>query len=223
MIGASKSQIHPLLGILISVFIIVFGLVTAKDIRVFYFLAGVYLLLLVTGFHRACLRVLPVTGVLAAIFALLSYAISRNLDSSLAMGARLLALGVAVIPGMCVIPSDLTRSLTKLRVPRSLTLGMLIAWNFVPLLKREVGQIREAMRTRGAGSMLNPKIAYRAFMIPLIMRLVNISDTLSLSVETRGFQMGKAEVSIYKDVRVGCKDILLTLLILGGAIMTVVL
>ena len=106
--------------------------------------------------------------------------------------------------------------------PRSVTLGMLIAMSFVPMLKVEIKRVREAMKTRGAGSILNPKILYRAFLVPLVMRLVNISDTLALSVETRGFALGKAPYSIYKRESVVLSDILFALGILGGAIAAVI-
>ena len=45
---------------------------------------------------------------------------------------------------------------------------------------------------------MNPKIFYRAFLVPFVMRLVNISDTLSLSVETRGFSLEKVPYTVYK-------------------------
>ena len=84
---------------------------------------------------------------------------------------------------------------------------MLIAMTFMPKLKLEVRRVREAMKTRGAGSLLNPVIFYRALVVPFIMRLVNISDTLALSVDTRGFSMEKgAKYSIYKKESFGFVD-----------------
>ena len=85
---------------------------------------------------------------------------------------------------------------------------MMITLSFFPLLRDEVRQVREAMKTRGAGSILSPKIFYRAFLIPLVTRLVNISDTLALSVETRGFTTGSAATyTVYRTVSVGARDI----------------
>lgn len=98
---------------------------------------------------------------------------------------------LAVAVGTSIEPADMTRNLSTLKVPRGITLGMLIATSFPPVLGAEIRRVREAMKTRGAGSVLNPKIFYRAFLVPFVMRLVNISDTLSLSVETRGFSLRK--------------------------------
>jgi energy-coupling factor transporter transmembrane protein EcfT len=79
------------------------------------------------------------------------------------------------------------------------------------------------MKTRGAGSLLNPKVLYRAFLVPLVMRLVGISDTLSLSVETRGFTLGKVKYSVYKREVVALSDIIFLLAIIAGGVLVVVL
>ena len=79
------------------------------------------------------------------------------------------------------------------------------------------------MKTRGAGSVLNPKILYRAFLIPLVMRLVNISDTLALSVETRGFTLGGSLYSIYKKEFPAVSDVLFVIGLVAGAIAVVVI
>lgn len=129
---------------------------------------------------------------------------------------------LAAVPGMATAPVRMTRALSQVHTPRSITLGMLIAMSFVPMLKVEIKRVREAMKTRGAGSILNPKILYRAFLVPLVMRLVNISDTLALSVETRGFALGKVPYSIYKRESVVLSDMLFALGILGGAIAAVI-
>lgn len=218
-----KNPIYPLIGILASAAIIVFGLVTANKLECMYFLAGVWLLFLLFGYWKSCLAVLPVAGVLCAVFSGITYAITRDVAATYAAANRILAVCVAVVPGLALSPIYLTRSLSQIGTPRMITLGMMIALNFFPLLKAEVRQIREAMRTRGAGSLLNPKIFYRAFLIPLVMRLVNISDTLALSVETRGFSTEKTPCTVYKPVRLRVVDILFALLVAAGAILTVVL
>ena len=56
------------------------------------------------------------------------------------------------------------------------------------------------------GGLLNPAILYRAFLIPLMVRLVNLSDTLALSVETRGFTTEAAPYTVYRPVYLQAKD-----------------
>ena len=79
------------------------------------------------------------------------------------------------------------------------------------------------MKTRGAGSVLRPKIFYRAFLVPFVMRLVNISDTLSLSVETRGFSLEKRSYTVYKRENVCLSDVLFMLGLLCGAVFVVII
>ncbi len=215
MIENNKSKIYPLFGIVLTVFIMIFGLISAaKDVKVCaLFVSGIYLIFLITGLYKACLKVIFPSLAVSIIFGLITYFSNRDVENAISIGIRFIALGVAIIPGMSIRPIDLTRNLNQFKVPRGITLGMLIALNFTPLLSAEIKQIREAMKTRGAGNVLNFKIFYRAFLIPLIMRLVNISDTLSLSVETRGFVLDNSDVSIYCRVVPKARDFIIFALI----------
>ena len=112
----------------------------------------------------------------------------------------------------------MTRSLSQVHTPRSVTLGMLIAMSFVPMLREEIRRVREAMRTRGAGSLLSPKVLYRALLVPFAARLVNISDTLALSVETRGFCTGKVPYTVYHPVKAGVRDVIFLLGLVAGSV-----
>ena len=55
------------------------------------------------------------------------------------------------------------------------------------------------------------------------MRLVNISDTLALSVETRGFALGKVRYTIYKREKIALSDIVFVLGLIAGAVLVIVL
>lgn len=217
-----KRPIYPVIGLAASLLILIFGLVTAKHGACFWFLTGVWLLLLVYGYWRACLAVIPVAAALCVVLAGLTYAISRDWGATAAAINRVLAVCIAVVPSLALSPIYLVRNFSTLRLPRMLTLGMMITLTFFPLLRGEVRQVREAMQTRGAGSFLSPQIFYRAFLIPLVMRLVNISDTLALSVETRGFSKAGGSYTVYKTVQVSPLDVLFLALVLAGGILVVV-
>lgn len=218
-----KNPVYPLIGLLSSVIIIVIGLTTAKNPACFFFLVGMWLLFMIFGYWRACLAVVPVSIVMCAIFAGITYAVSGDVQATLASINRILAVCIAVIPGLALSPIVLVRNFSALKLPRMLTLGMMITLTFFSLLGTEVRQVREAMKTRGAGSLFSPKIFYRAFLIPLVMRLVNISDTLALSVETRGFSNNAKDCSVYKTVKLRAADIIFLLLVLLGAVSVVML
>lgn len=219
----AKHPVYPIIGLLSSVLIIVFGVATAKSAVCIWFLCGMWLLFLAFGYWRACLAILPVAAVMSAVLAGITFAISRDGGAALAAVNRILAVCIAIIPGLALSPIVLVRNFSSLRLPRMLTLGMMITLTFFPLLGGEVRQVREAMKTRGAGSFFSPQIFYRAFLIPLIMRLVNISDTLALSVETRGFTANAADCSVYKTVKLRGADILFLALVLAGAGSAVIL
>lgn len=217
-----KRPIYPLLGILVSVLILVFGLLNAKDPYCTFFLGVMWILFLCMGYWRACLAVLPIAAVFCAIFSGITYAITRDVGSAFAAANRISAVCIAVLPGLALSPIYLMRSLSQINMPRTVTLGMMITLSFFPLLAKEIRQVREAMKTRGAGSMWNPRIFYRAFLIPLVMRLVNISDTLALSMETRGFTSGGA-YTVYRPVKLRLADVLFTLIIVAMTVLMAVI
>ena len=218
-----KRPIYPLIGLIGSVLIIVFGLITAKSAGCVWFLAGMYLLFLVYGYWRACVAVIPFAAVLCAVLAGITFAISQDITAALAAVNRILAVCIAVIPGLALSPILLVRNFSALKIPRTVTLGMMITLTFFPLLGAEVKQVREAMKTRGTGSLFSPQIFYRAFLIPLVMRLVNISDTLALSVEARGFTEAAEGYTVYKTVELRAPDILFLGIVLAAAGMAVIL
>ena len=219
-----NKKLYPIVAILAGLFIIVFGLIMARNLLpCSVFLGAAFLWLFLFGCQRSCLHVLPLFIVVAGIFFGGYYAATGTVNSGWAMANRLGAVFLAVVPGMATSPVRMTRSLSQVHIPRSITLGMLIAMSFVPMLKGEIKRVREAMKTRGAGGALNPKIFYRAFLVPLVMRLVNISDTLALSVETRGFALGKVRYTIYKKESLALSDVVFILVLLAGAAFAVIL
>lgn len=219
-----KNYLYPLFALTASVLVMVFGLVTARTAECSYFLLGAYVWLALFGCLRSCVRVLPVYIVAAGIFSAVAYLSSgRDPASALAMANRFGAVFVAVIPGMSILPAAMCRTMSQLHTPRAVTLGTLITLSFAPVLRAEIRRVREAMRTRGAGSVLNPKIFYRAFLVPFVMRLAGISDTLALSVETRGFALGKVKYTVYKKESVTLSDVVFLLGLIAGALLAVML
>ena len=212
MIALSDKKIHPLVVMASCLNISIVGLVTAKSPVCTIFAGAVFLWLVIFGYAKYCIMVLPAFVLMAGTFFLINYAISGSMELGFDMANRFLVICIAIVPGIELSPARMTRSLSSVHAPRAVTLGMLIAMTFTPKLKEEVHRVREAMRTRGAGSLLSPVTFYRALVVPFIMRLVGISDTLALSVDTRGFSMAKgAKYTIYKRERVGMRDIIFML------------
>lgn len=218
----AKNPVYPLFGFFAAILIFAAGLATAKHTDGLWYLLAVWLWFLLFGYWRSCLVIIPFAAVFSGIFAGITYTSSGELPATLAAVSRCVAVCLAVLPGLSLPAVKLTRNLSQLHVPRAVTLGMMIVLSFAPLLGREIKRIREAMRTRGAGSLLNPKVFYRALLVPFAARLVNISDTLSLSVETRGFCTGKAAYTVYHPVKLTVRDVLFLLGITAGSVAIIV-
>ena len=219
-----RARLYPLVAVAASLFVIVFGLVAAREENMSYYLLGVLVWVCLFGCLKGCLKMIPAFVVFGGAFAGIAYA-SAGGDAlaAISMLNRFGALFLGVALSMSVEAVRMTRALSQARMPRAITLGMLISMSFVPMLKGEIGRVREAMKTRGAGSIFALKIFYRAFLVPFVMRLVNISDTLALSVETRGFTLGGALYSIYKKEYPALSDVLFIVGIVVGAVLTVAL
>lgn len=218
-----KQKLNPLIAFTGALFLCLFGLITAKFSYLSYYLIAVYVWLFLFGCFRSCLRVLPLFLIVGGIIFGVAYGAFDDLSFAIAMTNRFGAIFLAAAIGMSVEYVCMTRALSQIHVSRGITLGMLIATSFVPVLKSEIRRVREAMKTRGAGSILNPKIFYRAFLVPLVMRLVGISDTLALSVETRGFALGKVKYTIYKRETISVSDVVFMLGLIAGAVCVVIL
>ena len=217
-------KLYPLIAIVVSLFVIVFGLIAGRNENLCWYLLGVFVWLCLFGCLKGCLKMLPAFIVFGGAFAGIAYASAGgDVQAAISMLNRFGALFLGVALSMSVSAVRMTRSLSQIHTPRAITLGMLISMSFVPMLKGEIGRVREAMKTRGAGSVLNPKIIYRAFLVPFVMRLVNISDTLALSVETRGFTLGGSLYSVCKKEYPAISDVLFLLGIVAGAVLVVVL
>ena len=207
----AKKPIYPIFGIIVTVAVFLYALLTVKSNNCLYFIIGFYALLFCFGYHKACIAILPFAGLSSLVFCGVTWLMTGDVNETIFALNRILGVCIAIIPGMGLPPEHLVRNFTTLKVPRNMTLGIMISISFFPLLRKEVRTVREAMKTRGAGSMFSPKIFYRSFLIPLVMRIVNISDTLALSVETRGFSEG-TEPTVYKTVKPGIRDYIFLLL-----------
>lgn len=198
-----KNPLYPLVCLGCAIALLIGGLLCAKSPVFPFFVLAVCLLYTVFGLGIVTLKCFLVFVPVSLIFALFSFLFARNLTVASQMGCRVLLMGLSAVPLVTLPPINLTRCLTSLGCPRILTLGMLISIRFVPIIGDEVHRVCEAMRTRGVGFSF-----YRAFIIPVMMRIINISETMTLSLETRAFSVGNEPVSAVEEVRFSIRDII---------------
>ncbi len=209
-------SLYPLLCLISSVSFLVAGMLLAGRSFFWVFLVEIMVLYLIFGYFRPLLASVAVFVPISLLFVLVSGLINQDLLIARTMGCRVFLIGLCAVPSLGLPQIRLIRNLNQLRCPRMLTLGMLITVRFVPLVAAEVRQIMEAMKTRGVrASLWNLRCFYRALLIPLLMRLINISDTMALSLETRGFALEDTPVSIYERVRFMPRDGVYLVILLG--------
>lgn len=208
----AKSPIYPMLGFIIAILTLTIGLLFVENPNVIYFFIGIYLLHMAFGNWRACFAIIPFLLVMSSLFGFVTYIVAHDIESTTHAIYRSFAVCLAMIPGLSTPTTALIKNLRQMHISKAITLGMLITLNFIPLFRKEMNHIHDAMKTRGVVSILHPSVVYRAFLIPLIIRIVNISETLSLSVETRGFTLEKSCTTIYQPIAFRTRDTAFTLL-----------
>jgi energy-coupling factor transport system permease protein len=208
-----ENPLYPLACLLSAIALMVVGLIYAKHPLYPVYLLAVCALYCAFGLCRVTLKSVLVFMPVSAVFALFSWLLQRDVVTAAQMAGRVMLIGVSAIPMVTLPPINLTRSMDAMGCPRVLTLGMLIAIRFVPVVGDELRRVREAMRTRGVRGSF-----YRAFIIPVMIRLVNMSDTMALSLETRAFSTEGEAVSVYKRVCFRARDG-----VYGGAVLGLLL
>jgi len=196
-----RNPLYPLVCILSAIALLVVGLFYAKSDYFGLYILTICLLYCFFGLAAATMKCLLVFIPVGAVFALFSFLFQREAVTAFQMAGRVLLIGVSAVPMVTMPPICLTRCLTQLGCPKVITLGMLVAIRFVPLVGGEVRRVGQAMRTRGIR-----RSVHRAFVVPVMIRLLSISDTMALSLETRAFSMGKEPASVYEPVRFCLRD-----------------
>ena len=219
-----KNPFYPLVSFVSSIALLVFGMFFSKYILAFAFAGAVFVLFSVFGFFKSAWKMTVAMGLCGLVIGGLSFLTNRSFDAFWQTVLRMILLGLCAVPMVSTSPCDLTRCLAKLKCPRVITLGMLVTLKFIPVLASEIKQIWEAMKVRGANvNWYRPSCIYRAFIIPLVMRIIGISDILSLSLETRAFTLDESQSSVYREVNAKPRDFVfficvVALCIVGGVV-----
>lgn len=219
-----KKSFYPLISFSVSVIVLIFGMLFSKNLLAFAFATAIFVLYSAFGLFKSAWKMTVAMAICGLIIGGLSFLTNRSLDAFWQTLLRMILLGLCAVPMVSTSPCDLTRCLAKLKCPRVITLGMLVTLKFIPVLVGEIKQIWEAMKVRGANmNWYRPSCIYRAFIIPLVMRIIGISDTLSLSLETRAFTLDDSTSSVYKIIKIKARDFVflacVIVLCAGGGVM----
>ena len=97
--------------------------------------------------------------------------------------------------------SEMIEALNRMKVPRSISIPFSVLLRFAPTMGYELKALIENMRIRGVIKnkffVLRNPIKYAAYtLVPLLMRMIKVSDELSASALIRGLDSGDNRVTI---------------------------
>lgn len=109
----------------------------------------------------------------------------------------ILSVGLLIVTTTEV--SEFLAVAAKLRVPRTVTVPLSVAFRYFPTLKQECSDVRDAMRMRGIN------LSFEHVIVPVMMSAVNVSDELSAAALCRGINR-PGEHTCLRDARMSSAD-----------------
>jgi len=145
---------------------------------------------------------------------------AESVKSSLLICVQLIeAIMLSMTLTFTTSPTELTkgferlaRPLKYLKVPvAEISLIMLLAMRFVPLLQQELQEIIDAQKSRGVefgqGTLLDRAREFISILSPVLSGTIRRADLLAVAMSARGFSPGEPR-SEYKPLRLGRTDAL---------------
>lgn len=149
---------------------------------------------------------------------------SDNAALGVSIGFRILCF--SALSMMFIFTTDpilfMLSLIQQCKLPPKLAYGIIAGFRFLPLLKDEIGMIRQAHRIRGAvtESSLKEKLsAYTRYAIPLLAGAIRKAERTAIAMESKGFT-GSRNRTYYRTVAVHGGDwcfFLLVLLLFGAS------
>lgn len=112
--------------------------------------------------------------------------------------------------------SEMLEALNRMKVPRSIGIPFSVLLRFVPTIKIELKALKENMKIRGIVTsrffpLLHPIKYIEYTLVPLLMRMIKISDELSASALIRGLDSDEKRVTL-TELRFRKTDLMIGLL-----------
>ena len=112
--------------------------------------------------------------------------------------------------------SEMLEALNGMKVPRSIGIPFSVLLRFVPTIKIELKALKENMKIRGIVTsrffpLLHPIKYIEYTLVPLLMRMIKISDELSASALIRGLDSDENRVTL-TELQFRCADLTIGLL-----------
>lgn len=185
------SRLHPATKLLFWL-VTMIAVSTSNNALVFFSYLALILMVFADGWYAMAAIG---GGIIAALIGLDYLFPNTAVSFALAFFPRVLAVGLS----MCTLigrneASRTIASLRNFRVPEKLIMICSVVFRFFPTLSGDMILMRQSIRTRSAFVSFAEKI--RAFpeyieilTVPMALRVIRISETLSASAETRGIAL----------------------------------
>ncbi len=155
----------------------------------------------------------------AVIWSIGSLVITENqLEQALSLSFRVLAFSsLSLLFALTTNPMTFILSLMQqLRLSPKIAYGVMVGYQFLPVLKDEFVQIQQAHRIRGANkdkNILRKIVGIRRVLIPMLAGAVRKAERVAFAMEARGFT-GEKRKSYFQVVPIRVVDGWLGLLLL---------
>ncbi len=161
-----------------------------------YLLFGVAMFYLVAqGQYKRSLQFLLSFGVLCLVwFLMITYHWQNFIISSFQIYFFWLMMPVFAVSWDLVLspPGQISAFLSKHKAPTNVILAVLVIFRFFPTVKAEFQAIWQSMHNRGllaVGQVCrHPLDSFEYILVPLLIRIVQISDQLTISALSRGIE-----------------------------------
>ena len=179
LIIATKRNLKVLLGLLIPIALIAFGL-------------------FMTGYRFANSASLPFNA------QLMNITDSRVWNGMIQMGRVFAYAGLGLLYVLTTDRVEMMYSFKKqVHVPAAFAYGIMAAWGIFPQMSMEYKRTRAAFRARGINVLpVSPKI-----LLPMLVKSIRWSDALATAMESKGFN-GSAKRSSYYDPKIRFRDLI---------------
>lgn len=143
----------------------------------------------------------------------------EQLALALSLSFRVLAFSsLSLLFALTTDPVKFVMSLMQqLKLSPKLAYGVLVGYQFLPVLKDEFFQIQQAHRLRGAAvekSWWQRALGVRRVIIPMLAGAVRKAERSAFAMEARGFT-GEPRTEFYRPVQIGKLDFVMSLVVLA--------
>lgn len=192
--GANKStwmdEIHPLVKIAAAAIILIAALTVLDPLNMAAYLLVLTVALVLSGCGRYMLKTSVFLLPLALLVMIINVLVGTDLERTLVAGMRVMTIAVSMsMFAFTTTPAQLVGGLESMKAPRKITLALMVMLRFIPVFIRDMDRVRKSNRLRGGPQRRRFSVRYRSFMMPVISRIYTLSDTITLGLHTRAFNL----------------------------------